>query len=438
MKNFVEGPRIYNLFPLLAGTVAAWEKHLDRIAAMGFNWVFINPFHTTGASGSLYAVADYYRLNPVFRGRSKRSDDDLLKTFIAAAEKKGIAVMMDLVVNHTAIDGLLTKEHRAWFVREPDGSLRSPFCVDPADTRKKTVWKDLAEIDYSSRPERQEIIDYLLTMMRHYTGLGIHGFRCDAAYQVPQDVWRQLIDGTRSESKDCVFIAENLGAMMEQVDALQAAGFDFLFNSSKWWDFKSDWLFEQYDRFRHIAPSIAFPETHDTDRLVADLNDKGIGDAAAVERCYRQSYLFAAIFSSGVMIPMGFEYGFKRRLHVVETTTADWETPAFDLCTFIGDVNRMRASVPALNVEGPQKAFLVGDGRVCCLVRRNDRGPDWVVSLVNLDPNSDSVARLDGLDGDISDGREVTPGKIAKKTVSLGAGSEVKLAPAEVRVIASR
>jgi starch synthase (maltosyl-transferring) len=40
-----EGLRIYNLFPTLAGTVRQWMAHLPRIAAMGFNAVYVNPFH---------------------------------------------------------------------------------------------------------------------------------------------------------------------------------------------------------------------------------------------------------------------------------------------------------------------------------------------------------------------------------------------------------
>ena len=37
------GPRIYNLFPLLVGTVSAWRAELPRIAALGFDWVYLNP-----------------------------------------------------------------------------------------------------------------------------------------------------------------------------------------------------------------------------------------------------------------------------------------------------------------------------------------------------------------------------------------------------------
>ena len=45
------------------------------------------------------------------------------------------------------------------------------------------------------------------------------------------------------------------------MSALDEAGCDYLFNSLKWWDFESPWLLEQYEKFRHIAPSIAFPES---------------------------------------------------------------------------------------------------------------------------------------------------------------------------------
>ena len=43
---------------------------------MGFDWVYLNPFHETGGSGSLYAVKDPFRLDPRFRDGDAGSDDD--------------------------------------------------------------------------------------------------------------------------------------------------------------------------------------------------------------------------------------------------------------------------------------------------------------------------------------------------------------------------
>ena len=112
------GPRIYNLFPLLAGPVPQWSDHLDRIAAMHFDWVFVNPFHYPGFSGSLYAVKDFYRLHPLLAADGSKPET-LLRSFTRAAAKRRIAVMMDLVINHTSKDSVLVAEHPEWFRRDP-------------------------------------------------------------------------------------------------------------------------------------------------------------------------------------------------------------------------------------------------------------------------------------------------------------------------------
>jgi starch synthase (maltosyl-transferring) len=430
MGQSPEGARIYNLFPLLVGSIDQWEPHLDRVAAMGFDWVFVNPFHYPGFSGSLYAVKDYHRLNPIVQGGSKKSNDELIAGFAAAAKKRGLSVMMDLVVNHTAKDSVLAKEHPEWFEREADGSLRSPFAVDP-DTHEKTVWADLAEIDYRDRPDRAKLIEYFAEVIRHYAGLGIRGFRCDAAYKVPKVVWRKLIQAGRKVSADAVFAAENLGGMQEEVEALRSAGFDYLFNSSKWWDFRQNWLLKQYEQFRSIAPSVSFPETHDTARLAADLAAQGVTAVKDIELRYRRAYLFAAVFSTAVMIPVGYEYGFRRNLHVVESRPEDWEKPSFDLSGFIGDVNRMKAAAPVLNEEGPQRLVVQGTDSIIALQRRPLRGRGWAVTLINTDQKAKGAFRVRGLDPDIKEGREITPGN---EGPGFAAGSEVSLAPGEIKV----
>src|SRR5215471_6378485 len=135
-----EGLRIYNLFPTLAGTVRDWMTHLPRIAAMGFNAVYINPFHYPGFSGSLYAVKDYYRLNPLFRADGQGDDELLLRQFTEAAGAHGLCVIMDLVINHTSKDSELVARHPEWFTRDIRGDVVSPRAIDPADTRRHTVW----------------------------------------------------------------------------------------------------------------------------------------------------------------------------------------------------------------------------------------------------------------------------------------------------------
>lgn len=428
-----QGPRIYNLFPLLAGPVEAWHRHLERIAAMGFDWIFVNPFHYPGFSGSLYAVKDYYRLHPLLAGEEE-DGDRLLADFVAAARQHGLAVMMDLVLNHTAKDSLLVERHPEWFAREADDSVRSPHAVDPDDPAKVTVWGDLAEIDYVDETHRHSLIAYWNEVVGHYAGLGFRGFRGDAAYKVPAAVWQPIIAAARERYPEATFFAETLGCRPGEVTALHDAGFDYIFNSSKWWDFRAPWLPEQYEAFRHIAPSIAFPESHDTERLSAELSRTGVREPRAIEALYRQRYLFAATFSTGVMMPMGFEYGFQRPLHVVETRPEQWEEPLFDLSDFVAEANAMKAARPALNVEGPQ-AWRIGEGAVA-LLRRSDEtaSADWALTLVNPDRRSRAIKVADALRlGAAPPGVEVTPGQ---RGMRLGGEGTLRLEPGEVRVFA--
>jgi starch synthase (maltosyl-transferring) len=376
-----EGLRIYNLFPTLAGNVREWAAHLPRIAAMRFNAVYLNPFHYPGFSGSLYAVKDYYRLNPRFRGGEAGDDDALLAGFTAAAHGLGLKVIMDLVVNHTARDSELIESRPHWFARDRSGALISPYATDPADPSRKTVWGDLAELDYRP-PQQDQILAYFADLVRHYLALGFDGFRCDAAYKIPAAVWRGLIAAGKAKAPAAVFLAENLGAPREAVLALAEAGFDYLFNSVKWWDFESPWLLEQYEAFRHIAPSIGFPESHDTPRLVGELLAAGFPEAE-IEPRYRQAYALAAAFSTGVMMPIGFEFGWSRRFDVVAAPPAEPEPGRFDLSPFIAEVNAMKAAVPALNEEGPQRRLSAPDDPLVVLARQAERGGEHAFILLN-------------------------------------------------------
>jgi starch synthase (maltosyl-transferring) len=429
------GPRIYNLFPKLVGPVERWIEHLPRIAAMGFDWVYLNPFHETGFSGSLYAVKDHYRLNPIFRSEAKAGDDDLLRGFVEAAGRHGIAVMMDLVVNHTARDAKLAREHPQWFAHEADGSVRSPRAVDPDDPDNVTVWTDLAELDYAPRPERAGIVAYFAGVVRHYAQLGFRGFRCDAAYKVPGDVWGELIAAARPIRPDSLFAAETLGCRIEEVEQLGSAGFDFLFNSAKWWDFREDWLLEQYDRFRHIAPSIAFPESHDTPRLVSELGDRPAEELAAE---YRFRYLFSAFFSSGVMMPIGYEFGFSKALDVVTTSPEDWELPRFDLSAFIAQANATKASIPALNQEGAERRFTRAGAMPVGLLRDASAGSSYALALLNPDAAAPAVISGEDLSKAL-DGHgtplDVTPA--VEQRAVIAPYASLLLQPLEMRIFAA-
>jgi starch synthase (maltosyl-transferring) len=433
------GPRIYNLFPTLLGPLPRWHERLPAIAEMGFDWIFLNPIHQPGASGSLYSIKDMRELHPLLRpaGADPSDDDAALRAFFAAAQDAGIRVMLDLVINHTARDGVLVDEHPEWFAHDGHGNIRSPSVADLDNPDQVTVWEDLAELDYTERPAREALLTHWEDTIRCYLALGIHGFRCDAAYKLPGEVWKRLIDAARARVPDVRFFAETLGAPQHAIEQLRGAGFDYQFNSSKWWDFRAGWLLDQYDKLRDLAPSIAFPESHDTVRRAAE------GDGSARES--RFWYLFAAVFSSGVMMPIGYELGFAKALHVVETTPEDWDAgcaeSCFDISAYIGRVNAMKAATPVLNEEGPQARVTDPNETLVGLARRSEHGGARSLALINPDPEQTvpyGTEALAGLLGtDAAKIHEITPAKPGGGEIDKTAWREaidVPVPPRSIRV----
>ncbi len=371
--------KLYNLFPLLAGEFKHWDNHIERAASMGFDWIFVNPVQKTGASGSLYSIADYFQLNPkLISKESLITPNEQLKTTIRNAEMKfGVRMMIDLVINHCAIDSELTTQHPEWFMRDQQGKIQHPFCLE--EDGSQVVWYDLARFNHENTSDQEGLYRFFLSILEHFIGLGFKGFRCDAAYQIPGHYWSRLINDIRAKHPDIVFAAETLGCTEDQSRETAQAGFDYIFNSSKWWDFSSQWLIDQYHQSRTtVVPSISFPESHDTQRLFHE-SDHNI-DAL------KQRYLFAAVFSAGVMMPMGYEFGFKKALNVVDSCPEDWETTDVDLTDFITRVNAFKSDYKVFQEDGPLNLISNGDSPVLFLWKSSNCNQQEALIVINKDP----------------------------------------------------
>jgi starch synthase (maltosyl-transferring) len=149
---------LYNLFPLLAGPFPRWGEHFSRAAGMGFDWLFINPIQQLGASRSLYSIADYFRVNPALLDlQSAAPPEEQVRQMTAQAHASGLKVMIDLVINHWAIDSRLTLEHPEWFVREPNGRIANSSCQHNGEL---VVWKDLAQLDHQHTRDPEGLYQY--------------------------------------------------------------------------------------------------------------------------------------------------------------------------------------------------------------------------------------------------------------------------------------
>ncbi len=421
------GPRIYNLFPLLAGPLPQWTPHLERAQRLGFDWVFTNSFHYAGYSGSLYSVKDYYAVDPRLVDPTAGPPMTQLSQMTEETNQLGLKVMMDLVINHTAFDSPLVTEYPTWYKRGADGK---PLRPSAKDGDKKVTWGDLVEIDNAGSPDRDRLWRYWLQLIEHYAALGFRGFRCDAAYKVPGELWQYLIGHIKKSYPGTLFVAESLGCPFEDTVRLARAGFDFIFNSSKWWDFVEPWCLEQYRQTAPLVPSISFAESHDTERLATELR----GDKEAV----KLRYAFSALFSAGVMMPLGFEYGFRKRLDVVNTQPEDWEATQWDLSDFIAGVNRLKSTWRVFNEEGPLERIESGNSKVVALVKSSRDGKEKALLLFNTDrqrAQSCQLAQMGYVFTGMSQVQDVSPDGQLQHTPDFQTG---QLKPSGVHVICAR
>ncbi len=368
---------VYNLFPLLAGKFTEWEQHIDRAADMGFNWVFVNPVQYPGYSGSLYSIKDYFSLHHLLIDpESSRTPEEQLREVIKTAEKRGMRMMIDLVINHCAIDSGLIKDHPEWFQWYRKGKISHPFAMENG---KKVVWGDLAKFDHRKTSDLEGLYRFIFSVVEYLIDIGFHGFRCDAAYQVPRSLWERLINDTKEKYPDTHFFAETLGCTPDQTRKTASAGFDYIFNSSKWWDYKGSWLLAQYDLTRETAPSISFAESHDTDRLCKELDGNING--------MKQRYLFSSLFSAGSMMPLGFEFGFRKKLHVVKMRPKDWEQTDIDLTSFIRSVNEIKARYAVFQEEAPTEILQSDNPKILLMWKASTTTRDEALLILNKDIN---------------------------------------------------
>ena len=99
----------------LPGVIA----HLDDLADLGINTLWLCPFNCSPMWDSGNDAAAYEQVDPMFG-----SLDDA-KRLIAEARKRGIRILMDLVLNHTS------SEH-AWFqeaLKDPEGLYGNYYII---------------------------------------------------------------------------------------------------------------------------------------------------------------------------------------------------------------------------------------------------------------------------------------------------------------------
>ncbi|MGG9972215.1 alpha-amylase family glycosyl hydrolase [Ferruginibacter sp. SUN002] len=154
------------------------KARLDEIKALGVNVLYLMPIHPIGVLktvNSPYCVKNYEGINSAF------GNLDDLRTLVAEAHNRDMAVIFDWVADHTAWDHPWIA-NKAWYKQNSAGEIISP---------PNTNWTDVAQLNYGNATMRLAMI----REMKYWIfNANIDGYRCDAADFVPVDFWQQAND----------------------------------------------------------------------------------------------------------------------------------------------------------------------------------------------------------------------------------------------------
>lgn len=176
------------------GTFAAAEALLPEIKESGVDIIWIMPIQKIGVLerkgtlGSYYAITNYCEFNPEFGTRAD------FEHFLAKAHELGMKVILDWVANHTAPDSEWTK-NEGWHYRDSLGNLMVQY-----------DWTDISKLNYDNQDMRAEMKKAMHWWM---DTIGIDGFRCDVAGEVPTDFWNEVMSEIRVKHPDLFTLAED-------------------------------------------------------------------------------------------------------------------------------------------------------------------------------------------------------------------------------------
>jgi len=358
------------------GTLASAMAELPRLKAMGVDILWLMPIqpigqlHRKGTLGSYYSIRDYTAVNPEF------GTLDDARAFVRAAHAQGMKVILDWAANHTAFDHPWTREHKDWYRLDAHGQI-FPVTFN-AGTPREEHWSDVTQLDY----EAPALRDAMIAAMRFWvTEVGLDGFRCDVAGEVPTPFWeraRRELDAV----KPMFMLAE-----ADKIE-LHRAAFDMTYS----WDLAQ--LFERIGQGKAGAPELrqwlakephGYPLSAYRMRFTSnhDFNSWNGTDA----ELYGDAYLPLAVLTFTLpgmpLIYGGEEARLVKRLAFFEKDPIDWRTR--ELQPFYATLAALKHRHPALaagQYGGAATALDVGNDQLFAFERRKDA--DRVAVVVNL------------------------------------------------------
>jgi oligo-1,6-glucosidase len=168
------------------GDLQGLIEKLDYIKDLGVDVIWLNPCYESPDKDNGYDISDYYKI------MDKAGTMEIWEKLLKEVHKRGMKLIMDLVVNHTSdkhpwfIESRSSKDHpkRNWYIwRDKPNNWRSYFTPSAWEYDAATgqyYFHSFAVEQPDLNWENPEVRDEIYKMMRFWLDKGIDGFRLDA------------------------------------------------------------------------------------------------------------------------------------------------------------------------------------------------------------------------------------------------------------------
>ncbi|BDU49622.1 alpha-amylase family glycosyl hydrolase [Haliovirga abyssi] len=219
------------------GDLNGITENLDYIKSLGVNGIWLMPINSSPSYHG-YDVTDYYSINKEY------GDLDDFKNLIKEAHKKGIKILMDLVLNHTSSKHPYFKlarkskkaPYRDWYVWNDKPKSSEWYKNNDGEFYYSAFWSEMPDLNYHNPlvvSEAKNISDYWLNM-------GVDGFRLDAAKHIDDtdskfthEFWYSWRKSIKNTNKNAIIVAENWTNSNEIAPYYKEFDMNFNFDLSK-------------------------------------------------------------------------------------------------------------------------------------------------------------------------------------------------------------
>ncbi len=259
------------------------EPWLDYAAELGCTGLALGPIFVSETHG--YDTIDHFRIDP------RLGDDGDFDRLVAAAERRGLRVLLDGVFTHVGRRfGAFADAVRDGPDSATAGWFHLRWKADSSRPPRAAVFEGHDALVTLNHAE-PAVAHYVERVMNHWLDRGAAGWRLDAAYAVAPSFWKQVLPRVRSKFPNAYFVGEVIHG--DYVRMASDSTLDAVTQYELWkaiWSALNDQNFfelsaalERHEGFlQHMTP-MTFLGNHDVTRIASQLQDERcLGHALAV------------------------------------------------------------------------------------------------------------------------------------------------------------